>query len=209
MLKDIRNEYQKSVLDDAQLTDEPLAFFQRWLNEAISVGVLEPTAMVLATVRDDAPDTRIVLLKEIGSEGFIFYTNYLSQKGRQIEKNRQVALNFFWPELERQIRIRGTAVQIDQKKSANYFESRPRDSQLGAWASMQSKEIANRDELEKQFDNAKKRFENQPIPKPDHWGGYLVKPDEIEFWQGRPNRLHDRIMYQKSKEKWLIKRLQP
>ena len=210
MLRDIRNNYQQNKLEEDQLTNKPIALFETWINEAIHEKANEPTAMVIATAVNNQPDTRIVLLKEIKDECLIFYTNYQSSKAQQIDNNNQVAINFFWPELERQVRIKGTISKPDNKISADYFNTRPRESQLGAWASNQSQVLKNREELENKYHQLEKQYEGKTIPMPNHWGAYQVKPFEIEFWQGRPSRLHDRIRYYKTTEgEWKFKRLSP
>jgi len=209
MLRDIRNNYHKFELSEKELSSEPITFFNYWLNDAINHRVNEPTAMILSTSTSGQPDARVVLLKEVRADGFVFYTNYMGQKSLQISVNPKVALTFFWDLLERQVRIKGEVVRINETDSESYFASRPRDSQLGAWASKQSREIESRELLEAQYKKVEKEFDGETIPKPDNWGGYLVKPFEIEFWQGRPNRLHDRIRYKLHKGIWTYSRLQP
>jgi pyridoxamine 5'-phosphate oxidase len=209
MLRDIRKDYQQFQLDEKDLTSHPFDLFQVWLNDAIESKEDEPTAMTLSTSVDGYPDSRIVLLKELNKRGFVFFTNYHSAKGSQIERNRSVALNFFWPKSGRQVRVRGVIEKLDNKQSINYFHSRPRNSQLGAWASEQSSQISNREVLESRFRYYEKLFEEQEIRKPDYWGGYLVIPTQIEFWQGRANRLHDRFLYSLENAIWLINRLAP
>lgn len=210
MLRDIRNNYQKNKLEENQLTDKPMKLFQSWLNEAIKQKINEPTAMILSTSVDNQPDSRVVLLKEIQDESLIFYTNYGSNKGKQIEQNNHIAVNLFWPELERQVRIKGTIRKTSETVSTDYFKTRPRDSQLGALASAQSEVIENREELEHHYRSLEKQYEGKEIPKPANWGGYEILPHEIEFWQGRPGRLHDRIRYYKNPDqKWIFKRLSP
>lgn len=210
MLRDIRNNYQQNKLEEDQLTKCPTALFISWLNEAIKSNLHEPTAMMVATAINNQPDTRIVLLKGIQGENFIFYTNYQSSKAKQIAANNQIALNFFWPELERQVRVKGHVSKIAENISADYFKTRPRDSQLGAWGSEQSQVIENREVLEENYRRMEARFEGKEIPKPENWGGYAVAPFNIEFWQGRPGRLHDRIRYYKGEDgSWSFKRLSP
>lgn len=210
MLRDIRNNYQKYTLDENSLPGSPIHLFNLWLNEALQKEVNEPTAMVLATCMNDVPDTRIVLLKEVKNDNFLFYTNYNSTKAKQISANKHVALNFFWAELERQVRIKGTISKVEESLSEDYFNTRPRDSQLGAWTSAQSQVLESREELEQKFKDTTALFHGRPIPKPPHWGGYQITPNEIEFWQGRPGRLHDRIRYFKQgTNQWEYKRLSP
>ena len=209
MLKDIRKNYQQFRLKEEETTAHPLDLFEIWLNHAIESKQDEPTAMTLATCANGHPDTRMVLLKEFSREGFIFFTNYNSAKGRQISRNKHVALNFFWPKPERQVRVRGHIKKLPNSQSVTYFLSRPRESQLSAWASDQSNEIKDRDTLEHRYRYYEELFNGQEIKKPDHWGGYLVVPTEIEFWQGRTNRLHDRISYVFENGLWTISRLSP
>lgn len=210
MLRDIRNTYQKHKLEEADLPAQPIELFKRWLEEAISSEVDEPTAMTLSTVADGMPDSRIVLLKEMLDDRFIFFTNYSSSKSLQMKANPQVALNFFWPKLERQVRVKGIVSKVDEALSEAYFQSRPRESQLGAWASAQSQPVNGREELEQNFHKLETQFEGKIIPKPKHWGGFQIEAREIEFWQGRPGRLHDRIRYYGQQEgQWEFKRLSP
>jgi len=210
-LSSLRKEYSDTVLDEKTVSLNPLDQFEKWMNDALSAEIPEPNAMNLATATSDGrPSSRIVLLKELNEAGFVFYTNYQSQKGLEIEQNPYGALNFFWGELERQVRIEGFLERTDSKASDEYFQSRPRGSQIGAWASPQSQHIASRDLLEKRSEELNRRFENKEIPRPAQWGGYILVPDMIEFWQGRPNRLHDRIKYTLDKNgTWQIHRVAP
>ena len=207
----IRNEYTKAALDVNSVNANPIEQFHQWLNEAISAKIPEPTVMHLSTVNESGrPSGRIVLLKGVENSKFIFFTNYQSHKGKEIESNPACALTFFWQELERQVRIEGIASRIDKNRSDEYFQSRPRESQIGAWASPQSSVIANRRILEERVKEIEKRFAGQAIlPKPKQWGGYRVEPHSIEFWQGRVSRLHDRILYVKNDQGWTISRLAP
>lgn len=210
MLRDIRNNYQKYELTEDGIRKNPLEQFQLWLNESISGIEAEPTAMAISTVDFDGnPESRIVLLKELTADGLIFHTNYESKKGQQILTNNHVSALLFWPVYERQVRIKGKAEMIPEKDSENYFLSRPIDSQLGTWASPQSKVIANRGILNENFDHYQRYFRGHKMKKPPHWGGYLIRPNYFEFWQGRPNRLHDRIEFKRSGEDWIISRLAP
>ncbi|MEL7587672.1 MAG: pyridoxamine 5'-phosphate oxidase [Prolixibacteraceae bacterium] len=209
MLKDIRRDYQQFRLDENGLSEHPYDLFRIWMKAAIDSKADEPTAMTLATCEDGIPDTRVVLLKELDAAGFIFFTNYASAKGRQIESNSHVALNFFWSKLERQVRVKGVVEKLKTERSVEYFRSRPRESQLGAWASDQSSEIAGREILESRFKHFEDMYQGKEVRKPDHWGGYLVAATEIEFWQGRPNRLHDRFRYKLEGSGWSVRRLAP
>lgn len=207
----IRREYKMASLDIKDVKQNPIEQFETWFAEALKAEILEPNAMFLATATAAGePSGRIVLLKGIEEGGFVFYTNYKSRKGSEIAQNQAVALTFFWAELERQVRIEGKASFLNPEKSDEYFLSRPRESQIGAWASPQSEVIENRSVLESLFAKYQKEFENQAVQRPTHWGGYLVKPHYIEFWQGRENRLHDRICYTlQQNENWVIQRLAP
>lgn len=210
-LDEIRKEYLKTTLDPIQVNKNPITQFEKWLAEAIESKVPEPNAMTLATIAEgNKPSARIVLLKGIENQQFIFYTNYQSQKGVELEKNSACSLTFFWPELERQVRIEGKAARVAESTSTSYFQSRPRASQIGAWASPQSTIIANREILEERVFSIEKKYEGiELLPKPKQWGGYTVDPVEIEFWQGRQSRLHDRIVFYKTDNNWNIHRLAP
>ncbi len=206
----IRKNYTLGGLNKSEMEKDPFRQFSLWLKEALESGNPEPTAMTLSTVGTDGfPQSRVVLLKFSNEGGFTFFTNYNSSKGRDIELNRKVALNFFWPELQRQVRVTGTAEKTNPSESDNYFMSRPRNSRLAAWASEQSKEIQSREQLEKQFDFYGNKFGVIEIPRPGNWGGYRVEPVWFEFWQGRENRLHDRLVYEKETIGWILKRLSP
>lgn len=207
---DIRKDYMKGSLNESEVSDKPLLQFEKWFSEAVNSEVNEPNAMSLATAVDGRPSLRIVLLKGFDENGLVFFTNYESKKSREIEANPHVALTFFWPELERQVRVEGRASRISEADSDEYYQSRDRMSRIGAWASPQSSTISDRDYLEKRVDEMLNRFgEEGHIPKPEHWGGFVVKPYFYEFWQGRPSRLHDRIVYEWTDEKWKISRLAP
>ena len=209
MLSDIRKQYLFSALDEQNVLKNPYEQFELWLKEAIESNQLEPTAMVLSTVDERMqPHSRVVLLKEFTHEGFVFYTNYEGHKAQQMAHNNKVSLVFFWPTLERQVRIEGKVDRINEVQSTTYFKSRPIESQLGAWASPQSQLIHSKDFLEQQFQYYQQKFGNK-VPKPHHWGGFSVKPTSIEFWQGRENRLHDRILFSQKSGKWIISRLAP
>jgi pyridoxamine 5'-phosphate oxidase len=209
-IRDIRKDYKlKSLLEDDVLAD-PLNQFSVWWNEAVNSKIEEVNAMTLATATPNGlPSARIVLLKGFTKEGFMFFTNYLSRKGTELAKNPHSALVFFWKELERQVRIEGTAEKVSDAESEAYFQSRPVGSRIGAWASPQSTPIAGRNIIEQNAEKYRLQFGDVSIPRPPHWGGYIVKPVRIEFWQGRSSRLHDRVVYTKQHEEWKIERLAP
>lgn len=210
-IADIRKEYVKASLDVTTVKADPVQQFEIWFNEALDAQVIEPNAMNLSTVNEHGkPSSRIVLLKGIENRKLLFYTNYQSKKGKELDTNTACALTFFWPDLERQVRIEGIASRVDEQTSQMYFQSRPRASQLGAWSSPQSSPIKDRRILEERYVQMEKKFEGASlIPKPHQWGGYAVEPFMIEFWQGRPSRLHDRIEYIKVDNIWKINRLAP
>lgn len=208
----IRRDYTQQVLDESTVEPHPIDQFKHWFEEALAADILDPNAMTLATASEEGqPSARIVLLKGVDEQGFRFYTNYRSRKGKELEENPQVALCFYWPPLERQVRIEGTVEKLSRADSEAYFRQRPRLSQLGAWTSRQSRKMASRKALEVSFEEIRQRFEDQEVPLPDFWGGYLVRPKRIEFWQGRSGRLHDRLCYEyeKDEEGWNIFRLAP
>jgi pyridoxamine 5'-phosphate oxidase len=210
-LQAIRNDYQKGELSKQSVDKNPVHQFREWLEEALHSAVTEPTAMVLATAgKDMRPSARIVLLKGVEEDGFIFFTSYASRKGQQIEENPNVSLTLFWKELERQVRIEGIAEKISPEASDEYFRSRPYESRLSAAASPQSKPVENRQVLEQLRNDIQKKYAGVDIPRPENWGGYKVKPNLLEFWQGRYSRLHDRIVYElTANEKWKLIRLAP
>ncbi|GAB3957234.1 pyridoxamine 5'-phosphate oxidase [Spirosoma harenae] len=209
-ISDLRNEYTLSGLDIADVLPDPIAQFQNWFDAALMAKVPEPNAMHLSTVTADGrPDGRIVLLKGVSDAGFVFFTNYESRKGKELTGYPFAGLTFFYPDLERQIRIEGRAEKVSPEESDAYFNSRPRGSQIGAWVSQQSEVIPDRDVLENRQHELDVQFANQPVPRPPYWGGFRVVPDTIEFWQGRPSRLHDRIRYRKEEGNWIIERLSP
>jgi pyridoxamine 5'-phosphate oxidase len=210
-LADIRKDYTKASLDITSVDKDPIRQFEKWFDDALKSEIAEPTAMNLATVTSNGrPSSRIVLLKGIENDLFVFYTNYQSQKGVELDGNPSCALTFFWPDLERQIRIEGVASRVSVDQSDAYFKSRPRGSQVGAWSSPQSSVIKDRKILEDRVKEIEKRFVGKDtLPRPNQWGGFGVDPLEIEFWQGRSNRLHDRIVYTKVDQEWKINRLAP
>tara|TARA_R110002126_G_scaffold66762_4_gene169535 strand:- start:5123 stop:5773 length:651 start_codon:yes stop_codon:yes gene_type:complete len=211
-LGDYRKSYEKSALMEDSISDNPIQLFQTWFYEVEkSDGVDEPNAMTVSTVGlDGFPKSRVVLLKKYTYEGFIFYTNYNSEKGRALSKNPKICLSFFWPNLERQIIIKGTAEKLAKNLSDGYFESRPDGSKLGALVSDQSTVIESRGVLEDKLSQLEKEYSGKEIERPEHWGGYLVRPVSMEFWQGRPNRLHDRIRYTLTEDfDWKMDRLAP
>jgi len=210
-LADLRQEYKKHQLSEDMVLSDPITQFNVWFQEALKGGVIEPNAFVLATVGDDnRPSARVLLLKGVENGGCVFYTNYGSQKSKELVANPQASMCFLWLELERQVRISGAVSKISREESDIYFHSRPRESQIGAWVSPQSQVIHSRQELESRLETFSHSFKDGEVPLPDNWGGYILYPDEIEFWQGRPNRLHDRILYSKSDDNsWKIQRLAP
>lgn len=209
-IADIRKEYKIESLSEIETEQDPFLQFEKWWKQATESNIDEVNAMTLSTVNEqNKPSSRIVLLKGFSKDGFVFYTNYQSHKSTDINKNPFVSLVFFWKELERQVRIEGVANKVSDKESDNYFNSRPEQSKIGAWVSPQSEVIDSRAMLEKKEEAYKLKFAGKPIPRPAHWGGYIIKPGLIEFWQGRPGRLHDRICYTLQKNVWKKDRLAP
>ncbi len=206
----LRREYSLKSLNESEVSADPIAQFEFWLNEAIDSQLQEPNAMTLATSTfEGKPSARVVLLKQFDAEGFSFFTNYDSRKGKNLLQNPYAALVFFWPELERQVRIEGKVAKTSDSESDKYFRTRPEKSKIGAWASPQSSVIPSRRYLENLMSDFDEEFHNKSITRPKNWGGYILKPTLFEFWQGRPNRLHDRIQYSFINEKWVIERLAP
>ncbi len=208
---ELRESYLRGGLLEADVDPDPIVQFEKWFAEALAAGLKEPNAMTLATASSDGvPSARLVLLKGVDQRGFVFFTNYESGKGRELAANPRAALVFYWPELERQVRISGDVTQTSGEESDKYFQSRPTGSQLGAWASRQSEKIAGRTILEDRLADLQIQYDGKPVPRPPHWGGYRVRPRLIEFWQGRPNRLHDRLRYTRDAAgSWRLERLSP
>jgi pyridoxamine 5'-phosphate oxidase len=209
-LADLRQTYAQRTLREADVLPDAVRQFRQWLDEAVAAHLPEPAALTLATV-DAATGQRVLLLKGLPDEaGFLFYSNYDSRKGHELAGQPLAALNFFWPGLERQVRVEGRVEKAPENVSTEYFQSRPRSSQVGAWASPQSQVIGSREELETREHEVEAQFADQtPLPRPPHWGGYVLRPTRVEFWQGRPSRLHDRLVYERAGEGWKISRLAP
>lgn len=209
-IADMRTDYRQASLSESDVDRDPIVQFQRWFDDAVRAQVNEPNAMCLATATPDAyPSARIVLLKGADERGFVFYTDYRSRKGQELADNPHASLCFFWPELERQVRIAGAVQRVSRAESDAYFQSRPLPSRMGAWTSHQSAELSSREVLEAELAANTKRFADGAVPLPEHWGGFRVVPEEVEFWQGRPSRLHDRIQYRRAAGVWHQRRLSP
>jgi pyridoxamine 5'-phosphate oxidase len=208
-LADLRRDYARESLSERDVAADPIAQFEKWFAQALSAGMIEPNAMTLATsTRDGHPSARIVLLKGFDAKGFVFFTDYRSRKGTELEANPYVSLCFWWGELQRQVRITGTVARASREESEAYYRTRPHGSRIGAWASHQSAPLASREPLELEVKRLEAKYPDD-VPLPPHWGGYRVTPETIEFWQGRPSRLHDRIVYTRSGNAWTIGRLSP
>lgn len=209
-IQNLRQDYRSATLSETDVDQNPINQFGKWFKEALEARLYEPNVMTLATAdRNGKPSARILLLKEFDAQGFVFYTNYASRKGQQMEDNPFAAMVFFWAELERQVRIEGTISKVSPEESSNYFHSRPQGSQIGALASPQSNMIPSREVLEERVVELTSAYEGRTVPRPETWGGYRLKPERIEFWQGRPSRLHDRINYTEKNGLWLTERLAP
>jgi pyridoxamine 5'-phosphate oxidase len=209
-LSDLRKEYIRAGLDESDADPDPIEQFRKWFDEALAADLHEPNAMTLATATPDGkPSARIVLLKGFDARGFVFYTNYEGRKGRELAENPRAALVFYWGELERQVRVEGRVWRVLEEESDAYYASRPRGSRLGAWASAQSRSVERRELVEERLRELEREYTGREVPRPPFWGGYRVEPEEIEFWQGRENRLHDRLVYRWSSDGWRIERLQP
>lgn len=209
-LENLRVSYSSAPFDISDCAPDPFTQFDRWMDEAIRAHCDEPNAFILSTIKDDQPRARVLLLKGLHAGEFVFYTNYLSAKGEELKQKTKVAMTFLWLPLQRQIRIEGVVKKVSDALSDDYFQKRPRGSQLGAIASPQSQIVPNREALEKLFSDAEKKFKDvEKLPRPAHWGGYGVNPTAIEYWQGRNNRMHDRILYTKEVDRWVLQRLAP
>ena len=208
-LASLRRDYARESLSERDVAADPIAQFEKWFSQAQGAGSIEPNAMTLATSTPDGhPSARIVLLKGVDAKGFVFYTDYRSRKGAELESNPHVSLCFWWGELQRQVRVTGTVARASREESEAYYRTRPHGSRIGAWASHQSAPLASREPLEREVKRLEQQYPDD-VPLPPHWGGYRVTPETIEFWQGRPSRLHDRIVYTRSGNAWTIGRLSP
>jgi pyridoxamine 5'-phosphate oxidase len=208
-LTDLRRDYARESLTERDVDPDPIRQFEKWFEQALQAGMIEPNAMTVATsTRDGHPSARMILLKGFDANGFVFFTDYRSRKGAELDANPHVALCFWWDALQRQVRVTGTVARVSSDESAAYFHTRPRGSRIGAWASRQSAPLESRDSLEREVERLH-HAHPEAVPLPPHWGGYLVTPETIEFWQGRPSRLHDRIVYTREGDNWRIGRLSP
>lgn len=209
-LNQIRHEFTSQALNEDAAGDSPIELYAKWLEEAVGSQILDPKAMVISTVsKDGKPSSRVVYNRGITEKGFKFYTNYDSRKGHDLVSNPHISVNVFWSEMERQIRMHGMVSKLPDEESDAYFQARPRDSKIGAWASSQSQQVADRNELEQLVAHFTAKFEGVEVPRPPHWGGYFIEADYFEFWQGRPARLHDRIVFERKGENWNKYRVAP
>lgn len=208
-VESVRREFNFGSLDLSDVPNNPIEIMEQWLADAIAKQEKDPNAFVLSTVKDGMPDSRVVLLRDFTENGLTFFTNYQSKKGNDLLDNQLVAVNFYWIDLDRQVRIQGKVAKVDAKVSDEYFNSRPRSSQIGAWASNQSTVIASRGTIEERVAELEKKYEGQDVPRPEHWGGYLITPINYEFWQGRASRLHDRLAFHFENGAWTANRLAP
>lgn len=208
-VESVRREFNFGSLDLSDVPHNPIEIMEQWLADAIAKQEKDPNAFVLSTVKDGMPDSRVVLLRDFTENGLTFFTNYQSKKGSDMLENQLAAVNFYWIDLDRQVRIQGKVTKVDAKVSDDYFNSRPRSSQIGAWASNQSTVIASRGTIEERVAELEKKYEGQAVPRPEHWGGYLITPINYEFWQGRASRLHDRLAFHFENNAWTVNRLAP
>ena len=210
-LSSMRRQYKSSTLGEGDLLPDPMDLFEVWYRQAHTSTILDPQDMTLATVsKQGQPSTRVVLLKEFGPQGFVFFTGYQSRKGQELTENPRAALNFYWDKFDRQVSVTGEVRKLSKKESWEYFKTRPLESRIATWASKQSHVLVGREELEKRMDFFRKKFKGKAVPLPPHWGGYRLIPESIEFWQGRPSRLNDRFLYTKTEpNQWNIQRLAP
>ncbi|MES0488641.1 MAG: pyridoxamine 5'-phosphate oxidase [Leptospirales bacterium] len=207
--QNIRRDYLKNGLLESELNADPVKQFESWFNQAIDAKVVDGNALTLSTVSGGKPNARVVLLKTFTDQGFIFFTNYSSKKAKELEENPYASMLFYWGEMERQVKIMGPVKKVSREESAEYFETRPRESQIGAYSSKQSQTLLNREILENKYQELDKEYKGKDIPLPDFWGGFILQPEYFEFWQGRPNRLHDRLVYEPQNGSWAIRRLYP
>ena len=209
-LNSVRRDFANRPLDEASVTTNPYDLFEKWFDEAVGAQILDPYAMIISTSsKENQPSSRVVYLRDMIDGGIVFYTNYKSDKATELSSNPKISALFFWGELERQIRVEGEVKKVSEEVSDKYFESRPRESQIGAWASEQSSTIKNRSELEERVKQITIQFEGKVVTRPPFWGGFIIQPKSFEFWQGRPNRLHDRLKYVRENDSWKIIRLAP
>ncbi len=208
-LAHMRKTYERTELHEEHVCPDPVEQLQRWLDDAARAQLPEPNAMCLCTVSNGRPSARMVLLRRLDASGLVFFTSYFSRKGRELHENPYAAALFYWPQLERQVRVEGGVAQLPEEESDEYFASRPRGHQIGAWASEQSEPVENRELLDQRMRDYEERFDGEEVPRPHSWGGYSIAPQRIEFWQGRPNRMHDRLEFARSSGAWMLRRLQP